>query len=104
MISKRDRRRRTVKKAAARPIRQALLVDNRRHLPCVIRAVPVIIVTHIGKKDRVSPVGSQGRAPTHPAWVHNLRVNPDVEIRDLCGCAKSKTRSRLWKLAIAAYP
>src|SRR4030081_1533044 len=27
-------------------------------------------------------VGSQGGAPTDPAWVHNLRVNPDVEIRD----------------------
>jgi hypothetical protein len=37
-------------------------------------------------------VGSQGGAPTHPAWVHNLRINPDVEIRDEtvvqpCGCA-----------------
>ena len=35
-------------------------------------------------------VGSQRGAPTHPAWVHNLRVNSDVEIRDetvvdLCG-------------------
>src|SRR6185437_9767565 len=27
-------------------------------------------------------VGSQGGAPTDPVWVHNLRVNPDVEIRD----------------------
>ena len=37
MISKRDRRRRTVKKAAPRPIRQALLADTRRHPPCVIQ-------------------------------------------------------------------
>jgi deazaflavin-dependent oxidoreductase (nitroreductase family) len=27
-------------------------------------------------------VGSQGGAPTDPVWAHNLRVNPDVEIRD----------------------
>ena len=59
--------------------------------------LPVIIVTHIGNKTgaiRKTPlmrvkdgssyvlVGSQGGAPTNPAWVHNLRVNPDVEIRD----------------------
>ncbi len=59
--------------------------------------LPVIIVAHTGNKTgavRKTPlmrvkegdsyvlVGSQGGAPTHPAWVHNLRVNPDVEIRD----------------------
>src|ERR1700744_226015 len=59
--------------------------------------LPVIIVTHIGNKTgaiRKTPlmrvkegssyvlVGSQGGAPSDPAWVHNLRVNPDVEIRD----------------------
>ena len=59
--------------------------------------LPVIIVTHIGNKTgaiRKTPlmrvkdgnsyvlVGSQGGAPTDPVWVHNLRVNPDVEIRD----------------------
>ena len=59
--------------------------------------LPVIIVTHIGNKTgavRKAPlmrvkdsnsyvlVGSQGGAPTDPVSVHNLRVNPDVEIRD----------------------
>ena len=59
--------------------------------------LPVIIVTHVGKKTgavRKTPlmrvkdgdsyvlVGSQGGAPTDPAWVHNLRANPDVELRD----------------------
>ena len=58
--------------------------------------LPVIIVTHTGNKTgavRKTPLmrvkdgdsyvlGSQGGAPTHPAWVHNLRVNSDVEIRD----------------------
>ena len=59
--------------------------------------LPVIIVTHTGNKTgavRKTPlmrvkegdsyvlVGSQGGAPTHPAWVHNLQVNSDVEIRD----------------------
>ena len=89
--------------------------------------LPVIIVTHIGNKTgaiRKTPlmrvkdgngyvlVGSQGGAPKDPAWVHNLRVNPDVEIRDETMVRSMRVRevkddaerSRLWKLAVAAYP
>jgi deazaflavin-dependent oxidoreductase (nitroreductase family) len=89
--------------------------------------LPVIIVTHIGNKTgavRKTPlmrvkdgsnyvlVGSQGGAPKHPAWVHNLRTNPMVEIRDGTVVdpmqAREVTdvgeRARLWKLAVAAYP
>jgi deazaflavin-dependent oxidoreductase (nitroreductase family) len=89
--------------------------------------LPVIIVTHIGKNTgaiRKTPlmrvkdgnsyvlVGSQGGAPTDPAWVHNLRANPDAEIRDetvvrpmrVREVEEEAERSRLWQLAIAAYP
>jgi deazaflavin-dependent oxidoreductase (nitroreductase family) len=89
--------------------------------------LPVIIVTHTGNKTgaiRKTPlmrvkdgdsyvlIGSQGGAPKNPAWVHNLRVNPDVEIRDETVVQKMRVRevedeaerSRLWKLAVAAYP
>jgi deazaflavin-dependent oxidoreductase (nitroreductase family) len=89
--------------------------------------LPVIIVTHIGNKTgaiRKTPlmrvkdgdsyvlVGSQGGAPKNPAWVHNLRLKPDVEIRDETAVQKMRVRevadeaerSRLWKLAVAAYP
>ena len=89
--------------------------------------LPVIIVTHRGNKTgaiRKTPlmrvkdrngyvlVGSQGGAPKNPAWVHNLRINPDVEIRDETMVQKMRVRevddeaerSRLWKLAVAAYP
>ena len=89
--------------------------------------LPVIIVTHTGSKTgaiRKTPlmrvkdgssyilVGSQGGAPTHPAWVHNLRVNPDVEIRDLTVVQPMRVRevkddterTRAWDLAVAAYP
>jgi deazaflavin-dependent oxidoreductase (nitroreductase family) len=89
--------------------------------------LPVIIVTHIGHKTgaiRKTPlmrvkdgnsyvlVGSQGGAPKNPAWVHNLRINPDVEIRDETVVEPMRVRevqdeaerSRLWKLAVAAYP
>ena len=89
--------------------------------------LPVIIVSHIGNKTgaiRKTPlmrvrdgnsyvlVGSQGGAPKDPAWVHNLRINPDVEIRDKTVVKPMRVRevedeaerSRLWKLAVAAYP
>jgi deazaflavin-dependent oxidoreductase (nitroreductase family) len=89
--------------------------------------LPVVIVTHIGNKTgavRKTPlmrvldrnnyvlVGSVGGAPNDPVWVHNLRVNPDVEIRDEAVVSRMRARevkdeserSRLWKLAVAAFP
>jgi F420H(2)-dependent quinone reductase len=89
--------------------------------------LPVIIVTHIGNKTgaiRKTPlmrvkdgnnyvlVGSVGGAAKDPVWVHNLRVNPDVEIRDETVVSSMRVRevgdegerSRLWKLAVAAFP
>jgi F420H(2)-dependent quinone reductase len=89
--------------------------------------LPVIIVTHIGNKTgavRKTPlmrvktgdgyvlIGSQGGAPKDPVWVHNLRANPDVEIRDetvvrpmrIREVKDEPERSRLWKLAVTAFP
>jgi deazaflavin-dependent oxidoreductase (nitroreductase family) len=89
--------------------------------------LPVIIVTHTGNKTgaiRKTPlmrvkdgdsyvlVGSVGGAPKHPAWVHNLRVNPVVELRDETVVKPMRVREvedqaereRLWKLAVAAFP
>jgi deazaflavin-dependent oxidoreductase (nitroreductase family) len=89
--------------------------------------LPVVIVTHTGNKTgatRKTPlmrvkdganyvlVGSVGGAPTHPVWVHNLRVNSNVEIRDHTTVQTMRVRevddeaerARLWKLAVAAYP
>jgi deazaflavin-dependent oxidoreductase (nitroreductase family) len=89
--------------------------------------LPVIIVTHRGNKTgaiRKTPlmrvkdgdsyilVGSQGGAPNNPAWVHNLRTNPDVEVRDETAVERLRVRevdeelerSRLWQLAVAAFP
>ena len=87
----------------------------------------MIIVTHTGNQagavrktplmrvkdgNRYVLIGSQGGSPTDPVWVHNLRVDPDIEIRDetvvrpmrVREVKDEAARSRLWKLAIAAYP
>jgi deazaflavin-dependent oxidoreductase (nitroreductase family) len=89
--------------------------------------LPVVIVTNTGRKtgairktplmrvkdgDNYVLIGSRGGAPENPVWVYNLRANPDVEIRDRADVRKMRVRevkdaserSRLWDLAVAAYP
>jgi len=89
--------------------------------------LPVIIVTHRGRKTgavRKTPlmrvvdgnnyilVASQGGAPKHPLWYHNLKADPNVEIRDktevhtMCvrEVGDSVERERLWKIAVKAFP
>ena len=89
--------------------------------------LPVIIVTNTGNKTgaiRKTPlmrvkdgpnyvlVGSQGGAPTDPVWVHNLRAQPAVEIRDHAVVQPMRVRevkddaerARLWSAAVAAFP
>jgi deazaflavin-dependent oxidoreductase (nitroreductase family) len=90
-------------------------------------SLPVVIVTHKGHKTgaiRKTPlmrvkdghgyvlVGSQGGAPKDPAWVHNLRADPHIELRDetvvrpmhVREVKDATEKARLWKLAVAAYP
>jgi F420H(2)-dependent quinone reductase len=89
--------------------------------------LPVVIVTHKGHKTgaiRKTPLmrvkdgnsyvllGSQGGAPKDPAWVHNLRADPHIELRDetvvrpmhVREVKDATEKARLWKLAVAAYP
>ena len=89
--------------------------------------LPVIIVTNRGRKTgaiRKTPlmrvadgknyvlIASQGGAPKHPLWYHNLKVDPNVEIRDktevyqmrVREVVDAEERQRLWKLAVEAYP
>jgi len=89
--------------------------------------LPVIIVTNTGNKTgaiRKTPlmrvkdggnyvlIGSQGGAPTDPVWVHNLRAQPAVEIRDHTVVQPMRVRevkdeaerTRLWAAAVAAFP
>jgi deazaflavin-dependent oxidoreductase (nitroreductase family) len=56
-------------------------------------------------------VGSQGGAPTDPAWVANLRANPEVTVQDgpdpWDGIAREvhgAEKAEWWERAVAAYP
>ena len=89
--------------------------------------LPVIIVTNRGRRTgaiRKTPlmravdgnsyilVASQGGAPKHPLWYHNLKAEPNVEIRDGIEVYSMRVREvvdlverqRLWDIAVKAYP
>ena len=89
--------------------------------------LPFIIVTNRGRKTgaiRKTPlmramdgrnyilVASQGGAPKNPRWYHNLKAEPNVEIRDETQVHSMRVREvvdpgerqRLWDIAVAAYP
>ena len=89
--------------------------------------LPCILVTYTGRRtgatrkialmrvtdgDAYLLVGSMGGAPSHPAWVHNLRAKPDVQVRDRTEVFPMRVRevtddperARLWGLAVAAFP
>lgn len=89
--------------------------------------LPVIIVTHRGRNTgaiRKTPlmrvadgnnyvlVASMGGAPKHPVWYHNLKAEPNVEIRDETEVYSMRVRQvvdldekqRLWGIAVEAYP
>jgi F420H(2)-dependent quinone reductase len=87
---------------------------------------PTVLVTHTGAKSgkrRTTPlvyftdngnvvlIASQTGKPKHPAWYHNLKANPEVELwaggrggiyraRE----AEGEERERLWRLANQLYP
>lgn len=92
------------------------------HLPGL---PPILLLDHVGAKSgkrRTTPllyvrdgeqyviVASKGGHPKHPAWLHNLRANPDTEIQ--VGSRRMKVharearpeeRGRLWAKAVAAW-
>jgi deazaflavin-dependent oxidoreductase (nitroreductase family) len=62
--------------------------------------------------DELVIVGSQGGAPNHPGWVHNLRANPhatiaegkwthDVVAREV---TLDPERARLWDMVVDRFP
>ena len=89
--------------------------------------LPCILVIHTGNKTggiRKIPlmrvevegnyvlIGSMGGQPRNPAWVNNLRANPDIQIRDKTDVfemrarevADEAEREKLWAAAVSAFP
>jgi F420H(2)-dependent quinone reductase len=86
---------------------------------------PMLLLDHVGAKSgtkRTSPlayvpdgenivlVASKGGHPSHPAWFHNLRANPDTTIQVgtdrravRARVANAAERKRLWPKAVKSY-
>jgi F420H(2)-dependent quinone reductase len=85
-----------------------VIVVNRGVRSGKLRRTPLMRVEHHGS---YLAVGSNGGAPKSPAWVSNLRANPQVEVWD--GPQRGDyhvqeldgdQRAVWWDRAVAAYP
>ena len=91
-----------------------------------LRGRPIIVLTSVGAKTgkiRKTPlmrvehdgvyavVASQGGAPKHPVWYHNLTKNPHVELQDrgtkrdyMAHEATGDEKTVWWDRAVEAWP
>jgi len=73
-----------------------------------VRKTPLMRVEHEG---RYAAVASQGGAPKHPTWYHNLVADPRVELQDgpekwdmIAREVSGAERDEWWERAVAAFP
>lgn len=73
-----------------------------------LRKTPLMKVEHEG---RYAAVASQGGAPEHPSWYHNLVADPQVELQDgpvrqdmVARLIEGDERAEWWRRAVAAFP
>ncbi len=91
-----------------------------------MRGVPVIILWTLGRKtktvrktplmrvrdgDQYAVVASQGGAPEHPVWYHNLVADPHVSLQDggelhdyTSRTATAEEKAHWWPKATAVWP
>ncbi len=91
-----------------------------------LRGVPIVLLTSVGAKTgklRKTPlmrvehdgqyaiVASQGGAPTHPVWYHNVVKHPHVELQDGSDradydahLAEGEERDVWWQRAVEVWP
>lgn len=73
-----------------------------------VRKVPLMKVEHGGE---YAIIGSKGGAPEDPAWVANLKADPNVTIQDgpepfdaVVRLVDGEERAAWWERAVAAFP
>lgn len=86
----------------------SLLLRHRGAKSGIERTTPLLYFT---KGDDVVLVASNGGAPKHPAWYHNVRAHPEVSLsnggawrRYAAREAEGDERERLWRDACRLYP
>ncbi|TRV78089.1 nitroreductase family deazaflavin-dependent oxidoreductase [Streptomyces sp. 130] len=91
-----------------------------------MRGMPVIVLTTVGAKTgkirktplmrvehggRYAVVASQGGAPSHPVWYHNLKADPRAELQDgperrdmTAREVTGAEKEQWWERAVEAFP
>jgi deazaflavin-dependent oxidoreductase (nitroreductase family) len=104
----------------------AIFRASGRRLGTSFGGVKVLFLHHRGAKtgaERLSPllyvedgtnlaiIASKGGHVKHPAWFHNLKAHPDVEVETRKGrlpvharVAEGEERKRIWATAAAVWP
>jgi len=84
-----------------------VVVHNRGAKSGKLRKTPVIYFNH---GDDVIVIASKGGATTHPAWLHNVKANPDIELwvgkrggPYTARIASGDEKAKLWQLATEFY-
>jgi deazaflavin-dependent oxidoreductase (nitroreductase family) len=90
------------------PQARLLLLDHTGAKSGVKRTSPLM---YQEDGDAIVVMASKAGQPTHPAWFHNLRANPETtiqigpEVRPVrARVAKDNERERLWTRFVALYP
>jgi len=90
------------------PEARIALVDHRGAKTGTQRTSPLM---YHEEGDVIAVVASKAGQPTHPAWFHNLKANPDTTIQigsDIrkvrARVATDEERDRLWPKFLAVYP
>ena len=85
-----------------------VVITNRGVRSGKVRKTPLMRVEHDGV---YAVVASQGGAPTHPLWYHNLVADQHVELQDgpnkwdmVARQVSGAERDEWWKRSVAAYP
>jgi F420H(2)-dependent quinone reductase len=86
-----------------------IILTTRGNRSGKVRKTPLMRVKH---DDEYALVASQGGAPTHPVWYHNLKADPEaVMLQDgpepfdaVAREVHGEERLTWWERAVAAYP
>jgi deazaflavin-dependent oxidoreductase (nitroreductase family) len=88
--------------------RPVVIVTMRGNKSGKIRKIALMRVEHDGE---YALVASQGGAPRHPFWFHNLVADPEVTVQDgpepvemTVHLATGEERALWWARGVAAYP
>ena len=86
---------------------QVLVVETIGAKSGQARRIPLV---YVSEGDAIVLIASKGGAPKHPAWYHNLKAHPEVQVwakgrsgRYRAREAEGEERERLWAKAVDYY-